>query len=160
MSARSTTAITLAFVLTLIGGCHPAPGHAAGARAQKEPSPGLAPGEWPDTPAGKRARGWVTAYGAGEKAMRAYTKEAMSPASLERRGIGARMEAYRTLFERMGALRYAAVLESEPHVLRVRLFDAEARTHEFVFRVGATAPHHLESVAIHGRGHGHGTGSH
>lgn len=113
---------------------------------------------WPDTPAGLMASGWVQAYDAGAKKMEAFLGANLSEASLEERSMEVRIESYKALYERMGALMLQDVVESSDVELTVVLLADDASRHRFVFRVEEEVPHRLVSVGI--LQHGHGGGHH
>lgn len=140
MSDRSFAALALSVTLSL--GLVPAPAHTAPAEG------------WPGTRAGELARGWVSAFSAGEDSMRAFLARNMAARSLGERPLAARVERYRDLKARYGKLQLDRVVKSEPLELGVRLLDGEAKSHEFVFKAQAVAPHKLEWVSIKEPGHG------
>lgn len=113
---------------------------------------------WPDTKAGARASGWVEAFSTGEDAMRAYLKENMAEQTLAEKGVAKRIESYRKLRERLGALVLGSVEESAPYKITVSLLGEDATVHRFVFAVQDQAPYKLVSVSMFDRAHGHGGG--
>ena len=111
--------------------------------------------EWPVTPAGELARGWMTAYNGGEDAMRAFLSGRMTERALRERAVPARLERYRSLREKYGRLQFDRVVRAEPRELTVQLLDADAKRSEWVFTIEAGASPKLASVAIRERrGHG------
>jgi hypothetical protein len=150
-------------VLALAVALHPAPvtaGDASGKaerRAAEKPAV-VASGEWPNTPAGVLARDWVTAFNAGEAAMKQFLSTRLAPGSLEKRPMSARVETYRENRERFGTLTFGSVDKSTPTELSVVLIDADAKPMTWIFKAQPKAPHHLESVSR--REHGHGSGFH
>jgi hypothetical protein len=118
---------------------------------------------WPATRVGEAAKGWITAFNAGEDAMREFLATRMAARALGERAVPARVERYRELREEYGRLQLDKVVQSAPYELTARLLDADAKPREFVFKSEARAPWKLVSVAIkeqgfHGfnlPGHGH-----
>lgn len=141
--------VTLGITLALFA--HPAP-----AAAQSDAAPA-----WPATRAGEVAKAWVTAFNTGEKAMQEFLATRMSTKALKDRSIPARVERYRDLREKYGRLQLDRITKSGPHELTVKLLDADAKSHEWVFKSEDRAPWKLASVGIkqpafhHGFGHGH-----
>lgn len=111
---------------------------------------------WPDTQAGARASGWVEAFSTGEDAMRAFLRDCMAEQALTDRGVPKRIESYRKLRDRLGALVLGSVDTSEPYKIIVALMAEDASIHRFVFTVQDKAPHKLISVGMleHRMGHG------
>lgn len=132
------------------------PAHAAGAKTV------VARDGWPETPAGAMGRKWVAAFSAGDSAMRAFQQKELSPESLAKRTPEERAASYRKLHDQFGTLTLASIVESTPEKLTVKLLDADAKSHEFIFTVKPGTPPRLESVAMrqshfgHGGGGGHG----
>jgi hypothetical protein len=151
--ATGVTALTLCSTLAPAGA---APMAAARPAAESKRSQD----GWPDTRAGARASGWVEAFSTGEDAMRAFLKMNMAEAALADRGIPKRIESYRKMRERLGALVLGSVDKSEPYKLTVALLAEDASVHRFVFTVQEKAPHKLISVGMleHRMGHGGGGG--
>lgn len=146
-------------LLALVIVSFPGLAHAgAAAVAAKDAPVAAADDGWPDTHAGEVARGWVTAFDAGETAMRAFYEKTIAPESLKQRPVEARMENYAKLRERYGRLTLGTVVASKPAELTVTLLDADAATHTFVFTVQPKAPWKLVSVGIQQlqQVHGHG----
>lgn len=129
-----------------------------------KPSPpaGVARDGWPETPAGAMGRKWVTAFAAGDSAMRAFQHKELSPESLAKRSDQERSASYRKFRDQYGTLTLGSVVKSTPEELTVKLLDADAKSHEFIFKVKPGTPARLESVAMkqshfgHGGGGGHG----
>lgn len=111
---------------------------------------------WPNTWAGQRGRGWVEAFSAGEDAMRAFLAKHLAPESLAERKLPKRIENYRKMRERFGALVLGSVEKSTPEKLTVSLLAEDASVHQFVFTVEKAAPHRLLSVGMLERHGGHG----
>lgn len=115
-------------------------------------------GDWPDTKVGALARRWTEAFGKGEPAMRACLAEVMAPEALAKRGPDARMETYRTNFERFGNLMLVAVDSSGANSVKVKLAAADFSTHVFTFEAQAKPPYKLlqvmrtETRQVHGHG--------
>ncbi len=106
------------------------------------------PDAWPRTAAAEMARGWVQAFAAGEPAMRAFLERNLTAASLAERSLSGRTERYRELREKFGTLQLVAVTQSRPYEVHARLSDADARPHEFIFKLQSAPPHRLESVGM------------
>ena len=175
MCWRQVLAVT--WVLAL--GAAVSPGHAEGAtpaataakRAAAKPAAAptaaaraVADG-WPDTREGELGFRWVEAFVRGDEAMRAFYLETMSEKSLAEKNVESRLVRYRELRERLGRLTFAATVKSAPGELTVRLLDADAASHSFVFKAETTAPFHLISIGMlqqqpGGHGGGHGGGHH
>jgi hypothetical protein len=115
---------------------------------------------WPDTRAAARASGWVEAFSTSEDAMRAYLEENMAEQTLAERGVAKRIESYRKLHDRLGALVLGSVDQSEPYKITVSLLGEDATIHRFAFAVQDQAPYKLVSVSMFERMHGHGFGGH
>ena len=130
-----------------------------GTAAETESAPA-----WPATRVGDVAKGWVTAFNGGEKAMREFLSARMSAKALADRPVPDRIERYLELRESYGRLQLERVVKSEPYELTVKLLDADARPKEFIFKSEEKSPWKLASVSIkqpgfhhgHGSGHGHG----
>lgn len=123
----------------------------------EEPAAEEAGDEWPDTPAGTLARGWVEAFSRGEEAMRAYLLDCTSEAALAERPMAERMASYRNLRTRYGTLMLASVAESAARELTAVLLADDASAHRFLFTVEEDDPHKLAMVGIIRHGHGHGS---
>jgi hypothetical protein len=105
--------------------------------------------EWPDTREGALARGWVQAFSTGETSMATFFDFNLAPASLARRSMADRLATYRSLHQRLGALRLAEVTSAAPGELRVVLIDAkENERHDAVFRVQTEEPRKLVAVEL------------
>ena len=128
------------------------------AAAQSETAPA-----WPASRVGEVAKGWVTAFNGGEKAMQGFLTARMSAKALAERPVPSRLERYRELREDYGRLQLDRVVKSEPYELTVKLLDADAKPREFIFKSEDKTPWKLASVSIkqpgfhhgHGSGHGH-----
>ena len=148
--------VLVGFSMSAGAGSKPAPPSGSTHAAKSRPSRD----GWPDTRAAARASGWVEAFSTGEDAMRAYLKENMAEPALAERGVARRIESYRNLRDRLGALVLGSVDESMPYEVRVSLLAENASVHRFVFKVEEKAPHKLISVGmLEHRGHG-GAGMH
>ena len=143
------TLVVLAILLTLT-----TPSHRAAAETESTPT-------WPATRVGEVAKGWVSAFNDGEKAMQAFLSSRMAAKALTERPVPTRIERYRDLREDYGRLQLDRVVKSEPYELTVKLLDADAKTREFIFKSEEKSPWKLASVSIkqpafhHGFGHGH-----
>ena len=109
---------------------------------------------WPATRAGELAHGWVTAFSAGQDAMRTFLESNMASRSLAERNTHTRVERYKTLRDQYGKLQLDAVTKSTPDELTARLIDSDAKAREFVFAVQTEAPYKLISVSMREPMHG------
>jgi hypothetical protein len=132
MRLHPVPAIALLFALFV----HPAGADAAGAPA------------WPATRAGRLAHGWVAAFSTGEDSMRTFIERNLAPRSLQERNARVRIEKYRTMRDQYGRLELVSVIRAKPSEVTVRLMDADAKEHEFVFAIQDRAPFKLVSVSI------------
>ena len=114
--------------------------------APKAPAP--AGGDWPATPAGKFARDYVTAFNAGDDAMKAFYLHSFAPESLAVRPPEKRLSRYHDLRETFGTLAFGGVVKDSAGNLSVRLLDADAAPHEFTFEVGGTKPVRLQKISM------------
>lgn len=103
---------------------------------------------WPNSKAGTIARGWVTAFNAGEKPMREFTAKNYTAESLVQRPIEQRMSTYRDLRKRFKSLKLAAVKRETASTLEVTLTDGEGKSHEVTFEVQKQAPFKLKMIKI------------
>lgn len=140
---RLSTALLMSCLLSLFV---PAPAaHAA-------PPPAA---RWPATRAGELARGWVTAFAAGEDSMRTYLSQNMAAASLAERSIGVRLERYREMREQYGRFQLESVVKAEPAELSVKLLDGQAKSYDATFAFESQAPWKLKGVTLRTRVAGH-----
>lgn len=103
---------------------------------------------WPDTRPGAVGRHWVKAFRLGETAMREFYQTELSAESLAKRSADARLETYRAFRERFGTLMFASIVKSTPTELAVKLMDADAKPHTFIFKVEEAAPHKLATISM------------
>ena len=122
--------------------------------APKTPVP--ASGDWPATPAGAFASDYVTAFNAGDDAMKAFYRQSFAPESLVVRPPEKRLSRYRDLREKFGTLAFGGVVKDSAGTLSVRLLDADAVPHEFTFEIGATRPVRLQKISMKQTIMGHG----
>jgi hypothetical protein len=115
---------------------------------------------WPDTPAGRMARGWTEAFSAGDSTMRAFLSTSLTKESLEKKPLAERMETYRANRETFGRLDLGSVVSSKPAELAVKLIDEQGKQHEFIFVVQAASPHQLVAIQLRQKVFGHGFGGH
>ena len=120
---------------------------AGGANVYAAPAPRPAD-DWPDTNAGRIARGWVEAFSAGEAAMRKYLAASLSADALAKKSMEERMENYRTNREKYGKLSFVSLVSSKPAELTAKLMDEDGKSREFVFKVEEKTPFKLVSVTI------------
>lgn len=133
-----------AFAVALLGG-----NGALAETATSSPS-------WPESRVGTLAKGWVESFDAGEPAMRKFLAENLSAADLAKKGVDARIESYRSLREKLGALELASVVGEEGDTLTVALADAHGTEHEFEFQLEAEAPRKLATITARLQVKGHG----
>ena len=133
------------------------------AAAPKPPAPAAprtvaaATDGWPDTRIGGLAREWVQAFSKGEAAMRVCLPRILAPESLAKRGVDARMETYRGLHDRFGALMLASVDSSGVGALKVTLVASDLTSHRFTFVAQPQPPYRLAQVLMtETRSGGHG----
>ena len=117
---------------------------------------------WPDTPVGNLSRRWVAAFCSGDSAMRAFHRAQFTAEARAKRTDQERAVLIVQLLVRGGALSLGKVVQSKPEELTVKLLDADAKSHEFVFKALAGPPAKLTSVSVkqsmfqHGGHGGHG----
>jgi hypothetical protein len=117
------------------------------AAAPKHPAASPAgPGDWPDTPAGRAARGWTAAFSKGEPAMRAFLAQSLAPEALARRGLDARLETYRDNHERFGSLMLVSVDSSGTSGIKVTLASSQLSALRFSFFTQEQPPYKLLTV--------------
>jgi hypothetical protein len=133
-----------ALAVALLGG--------SGARAETATN---AP-SWPESRVGSLAKGWVESFDAGEPAMRRFLAENLSAADLGKKSVEARIESYRSLREKLGALELASVVGEDGDTLTVSLADAHGTEHEFEFQLEAEAPKKLATITARIQVKGHG----
>jgi len=103
----------------------------------------------PDTPVGRRAAGYVAAFNSGdEKAMIAFWKANFTPESLEQRPVEARLQFYRRTREDLKSIAVAAVEESTPAALTLRVKAETGGTLQIRFEAEADAPHRLTGMRV------------
>ena len=107
---------------------------------------------WPSTPAGTVAKGWVTAFNGGDGPMRQFIAGKMAG---DGRRVEERMKSYRKLRKEMKTLMFVRVDDAAQYELDVTLADAAGDEHQFTFRVQPKAPHKLELVGRLEYRHGH-----
>ncbi len=115
---------------------------------------------WPDTPAGGIGRRWVAAFCAGDSAMKAFQDKELSAEAKAKRTNEERRATYKKLHAQLGALTLGKVVNSKPEELTVKLLDADAKSHEFTFKVVVGPPAKLTSVAMKQSHFQHGGGGH
>ena len=101
---------------------------------------------WPSTPAASMAQQWVDAF-PSETAMRAFLAKSVDPQDLQKRSIDERMSSWRETQKKYKTLKFASVVSSKPHELKVMLASADGEKHEFTFTVQDAAPHKLVSIS-------------
>jgi hypothetical protein len=130
----------------------PAPAHAP-APAASGPAYVTDREGWPDTRAGELGHRWVKAFDTGEAAMKQTLSEILAPESLARKNVNARVERYRDLKERFGALTLLSVDRSTADEVEVTLAAADLSPHSFTFTVQKAEPHKLLTVSMKEPGH-------
>lgn len=120
------------------------------------PKPARDAGDWPATPAGAFARDYVTAFNAGDDAMKAFYGRAFAPESLAVRPPEKRLTRYHDLREKIGTLAFGGIVKDSVGQLTVRLLDADAVPHEFTFEVGKAKPVRLLRISLKQTITGHG----
>jgi hypothetical protein len=103
---------------------------------------------WPDSRAGELGYGWVVAFSSGEKEYREFMQANLSAASLEKKGMSARMESYRSLREKYGKLVFSSVVGEKPGELTVKLMGSDGTETEFVFTIEPETPFKLVSIGV------------
>jgi hypothetical protein len=96
---------------------------------------------WPESRVGSLAKAWVESFDAGEPA---------------KKGVDARIDSYRSLREKLGALELASVVDEDGGTLTVSLADAHGTEHEFEFQLEAEAPKKLATITARLQVKGHG----
>lgn len=104
---------------------------------------------------GDRAHGWMTAFSAGEDAMREFITRNFAPEALEKRDVDERMKGYEKLHDRFGTLKPGKILGSEPGEIEALLIAEDGSEHEFIFTGQEKAPFKLLSIAYRDVQHGH-----
>ena len=145
---RSNWIRTIAAVVLVAAGAWVMLSHAAKAPASAPDAAAKRDDGWPDTRPGAVGRKWVAAFAAGDSAMTAFYARELSAESLAKKPADQRLGGYHKLRERVGTLGFASVVESAPYELRVKLIDADAESHTFVFTVQSAAPYKLVSVSM------------
>lgn len=105
-------------------------------------------------------RRWVAAFCAGDSAMRAFQQKEMSAEAKAKRTNEERKANYKKLHAQLGALTLGKVVKSKPEELTVKLLDADAKSHEFTFKIVVGPPAKLTSVAMKQSHFHHGGGGH
>jgi len=104
----------------------------------------------PDTPAGRCAAAYLKAFSAGDDEMRAFIREARSPAYIAANPVESQVKFYRAARESSGTLvvdRFSAVSDFEIIVV-VRMALRPESALGIRFRVQSTAPHYLEVLQL------------
>ena len=116
---------------------------------------------WPETSVGALARRWTEAFSKGEKAMRETLPKILTAESLESRDLDSRMESYRSMHERLGALMLSKVDSSGVGELKVTLIASDYQSHRFIFTTHAGPPVRItrvQMIEFRAGGHGYGNG--
>ena len=141
--------MTRTCIAVLIGLCLLAPGTARCAPAAPPASKRVVTDDgWPKTSLGALARRWTEAFSKGERAMRETLPQILTPESLASRDLDSRMETYRSLHERLGALMLARVDSSGAGELKVTLVASDFSSYGFVFTAHAGSPVRLARVQM------------
>jgi len=115
--------------------------------AKRDAAPVAADG-WPETHEGAAGREYVKAFNGGDDAMKAFYVRSFHPDSLARRPPEKRLGRYHELRESYGTLAFASIVEQKPGELVVRLLDADAASHEFVFTLETSSPYRVRQVSM------------
>lgn len=107
-----------------------------------------APLPWPDTPPGRHARAYFTAYAAGEEAMRAFWTTHGSKVALERRPVAPRLEVWRDMHERYGALTPLRIAEAREDFVAVIVSLQHGGRASIGFECEPEPPHGLVGLRI------------
>lgn len=133
MKVRRTRALVLLSLLL-----------ATGAAAQ-----GPGPVEIPDTPLGRRVAGFVSAFNNGdEKAIVAFWTANFTPESLRQRPVDARLQVNRRMREEMKTIAVAAVEESTPTAIALKMKTGIGGYFQFRFEAEADPPHRLTGIRV------------
>ena len=117
--------------------------------------------EWPSTPTGLLARRWAEAFSKGEKAIKEALPEILAPENLAKRTMEDRMESYRGLHDRFGALMLVKIESATPDSLVATLASSDMSQRQFVFAFQSAAPYKVTRVTIREyQSHGHSGGFH
>jgi D-alanyl-D-alanine carboxypeptidase len=117
---------------------------AAGSTAQD-----LARVQIPDTPVGRRVVEFISVFNSGdEKAMIAFWTANFTKESLERRPVEARLQVNRRMREEMKTIAVAAVEESTPTALTLKMKSGTGGYFQFRFDAEADPPHRLAGIRI------------
>ena len=107
---------------------------------------------WPSSPAGTMAKGWVTAFNGGDVPMRQFLVDKMAG---DGKRVEERMKSYGKLRKEMKTLTLVRVDDETRYELDVTLADSAGDEHQFTFRVQPKPPHKLELVGRLEYRHGH-----
>lgn len=103
----------------------------------------------PDTPVGRRAAEYVSAFNGGdEKAMIAFWTAYFTPESLRQRPVEARLQVYRRMRKEMKTIAFSAVEESTPTAIALRMMAGSGGLFQFRFEAEADPPHRLTGMRI------------
>jgi CubicO group peptidase (beta-lactamase class C family) len=103
----------------------------------------------PDTPVGRRAAEYVSVFNGGdEKAMIAFWTASFTAESLKQRPVEARLQFYRRMREDMKTISLAAVEESTPTAITLRMKAESGGFFQFRFEAEAESPHRLTGMRI------------
>jgi len=121
--------------------------------------PAIARDGWPESDLGRLARQWTQAFSKGEAAMREALPRIMSSESLAKRTMESRLESYRAMHERFGALMLVSVDSTGAGALKVTLAASDMSEYQFTFVAHAGPPVRLGGITLFDRRSGsHGGG--
>jgi len=92
--------------------------------------------------------------------MKAFQDKELSAEAKTKRTNQERKETYKKLHGELGSLTLGKVVNSKPEELTVKLLDADAKSHEFTFKVVVGPPAKLTSVSMKQSHFQHGGGGH
>ncbi len=116
---------------------------------------------WPETELGRLARQWTQAFSKGESAMREALPRLLSPESLAKRSVDARIESYRTMHERFGSLMLVSIDSVGVGALKVTMSASDMSPYQFLFLAQPGPPARLRQITLFDRrAGGHSGGDH
>jgi CubicO group peptidase (beta-lactamase class C family) len=119
---------------------------------------GAADVTFPDTAPGSHAREWFAANAAGEEAMRAFWARHGDAASLAKRPVDARIEAWKRVRGQLGVAVPLAVTKAESNFIEVRARDGGGQEVFISFDCADTPPYGLLGIGIEPAGEPGGPG--
>ena len=105
----------------------------------------------PDTPAGRRAAAYISAFNSGDDAvMSAFESEHRAVSALRRRSIEDRVVQYRKLFHDVGTVQLAQVIDAGPPGLLAVVTTKKGELFDWSFEIETDPPYKLLGVRISG----------